>query len=161
MAAAVKDGSFRRDLYHRLNGFEIEVPPLRERPSDIPILAQHFFELLRHEAKRPLSGISPEAIECLRSASWPGNVRELKNRIQRAVAICRHDEIQSDDVRDSSHVDASGESSNEPLSLAEVEKRHIIAALRWTGGNVQQAAKILQIGRTTLYTKLAEYDIQP
>ena len=161
MAAAVEDGSFRRDLFHRLNGFEIEAPPLRDRPSDIPILAQHFFETLKHEAKRPLSGISPEAIEYLRSASWPGNVRELRNRIQRAIAISRHDQIQIDGVWDSSRVDASGDSSIEPLSLAEVEKRHIIRALQWTGGNIQQAAKLLQIGRTTLYSKLAEYNIQP
>jgi len=161
MAAAVEDGSFRRDLFHRLNCFEIEIPPLRERPSDIPILAHHFFELFRHEAKRPLLGITPEALDWLRSAPWPGNVRELRNRIQRAVATRRHDRIQREDVVDSLRAEASERPASEPLSLAEVEKRHIMETLQRTDGNIQQAAKILQIGRTTLYSKLAEYGIHP
>lgn len=160
MARAVEEGRFRKDLYHRLNTFEIHMPPLRLHPSDIPILANHFFARFRHEAKRPVTGISAGAMKYLCAHSWPGNVRELRNRIQRAVAVARKKEIQEDDVRIQPNAQAILGEFGAPLSLAEAEKRYIKEILLQTGGNIQQTAKLLQISRTTLYAKLNEYNIR-
>ena len=157
---AIKEGLFRNDLYHRLNGFEIHIPSLRERPSDVPVLAEHFFQLDKNRAKRPLAGIAPEAIEHLQSRHWSGNVRELRNCIRRAVSVARHEMIRLDDVISFSEASAAHVPEDEPLSLEEVEKRHIAAILRQCGGNVRDAAKALRIGRSTLYKKIADYNIE-
>jgi len=154
--AAIKSGAFREDLYHRLNGFEIDIPPLRKRPSDIPPLARHFFELHRHRAKRPLSGISPDALAHLQSRRWPGNVRELVSCVQRAIAVARGECIEVSDLLDRHDVDRPEEGS---LSLAEVEKGHIERVLGQCHGNVPKAAEILQIGRSTLYKKIRRYGL--
>ena len=160
LPAALKSGAFRRDLYHRLNGFEIHIPPLRKRPSDIPILAEHFFQMGREQGKRPLSGIAPEAMELLQSRSWPGNVRELRNCIEHAIAVAREDMIRPEEVADVAAVAPSEEQEEEPLSLDEAEKQHIIQVLRQCKGSVSKAAKVLRVGRSTLYRKLASHGIE-
>ena len=156
---AIKHGAFREDLYHRLNAFEIHIPPLRERPSDIPALASHFFDMAKGQAKRPLTAVAPEAMEYLRGCSWPGNVRELRNCVLRAIAVARSDTLQPDDFMASREV-AGVDSAEEALSLAEAEKRHIASALERCRGNVRDAANLLQIGRSTLYKKILDYGIR-
>ena len=159
LSAALRQGAFREDLYHRLSGFEIHIPPLRERPSDIPVLAEHFLQEARNRARRPLRGFSPQAIELLKARLWPGNVRELRNCILRAISVTNSDEIQPDDVQGDAGI-ALSEAGQQILSLAEVEKQHIVAALRRCGGSIREAAKLLQIGRSTLYVKIAEHGIK-
>ncbi|MBI3118990.1 MAG: sigma-54-dependent Fis family transcriptional regulator [Candidatus Hydrogenedentes bacterium] len=159
IAAAVREGSFRKDLYHRLNGFEIQIPPLRERPSDIPILAQHFFDLGRNRAKRPLRGMTPESLAYLASRSWPGNVRELRNVVERGIASTTRDVLMPQNLIES-RSDSSPEPTGEELTLESVQLRHIAEILRQCGGNVPQAARILQISRSSLYAKIAEYGLQ-
>ena len=156
---AIQIGAFREDLFHRLNGFEIQIPPLRDRPSDIPVLVQHFFQMAQHAAKHPLRGVDPEAVAYLRAQAWPGNVRELRNRVLRAVSTANQDTIQVKDVM--SHVPVAGppDAGEEFLSLAALEQRHIAQAFRKCGGNITETARILEIGRSTLYRKLAEYGI--
>lgn len=152
---AIAQGVFRDDLYHRLNAFEIRIPPLRERPSDIPVLANHFFEMAKGQAKRPLSGISPDTLEFLRGCSFPGNVRELRNCVLRAIAVARDAILERQDFMLTSD---SGDSSR-VKSLEEIEKRHILTILDTCRGNVRDAANLLQIGRSTLYKKLLDYGI--
>jgi DNA-binding NtrC family response regulator len=160
LAAQIKKGGFREDLYHRLNGFTIHIPPLRSRPSDIPLLAKHFLEMARHQARRPLTGFQAEALEHLASRNWPGNVRELRNCIQRAVAVARGPQIRSTDLLDRPESSGSDETPEKPLSLAEIERAHIVSVMQWCGGDIDEAARILQIGRATLYRKLAEYGLK-
>lgn len=159
--AAVANGAFRSDLYHRLNGFEIHVPPLRKHPSDIPRLAEHFFQIGRGLAKRPLKGISEEAMKHLTSHAWPGNVRELRNVIMRAIGTTTHETVQLRDVKQPEAVAAGPVESEEiPLSLAAAEKRHIAAALQYCNGDIRAAAQLLEVSRSTLYRKIAAYGLR-
>jgi two-component system, NtrC family, response regulator HydG len=151
-------GQFREDLYHRLNGFEITMPPLRARPEDIPLLAGHFLDLARHEAKRPIRGLHPDAIAYLRERPWPGNVRELRRCIERAVALARSDMIGLEDLLVYG-APAEAKTSTELRPLATVERDHIANVLRQCGGKVADAAQVLGIGRSTLYNKISEYEL--
>jgi two-component system, NtrC family, response regulator HydG len=157
---AIQQNSFREDLYHRLSGFELTLPPLRDRISDIPLLAHHFFDLAREDAKRPIDGVAPEALEALAQHTWPGNVRELKNCIFRAVAITRSGKLQAEDIRMSLISEGQSPVSGQPMPLRDMEKAHIEGVLDYCAGNVRDAAKVLGIARSTLYTKLAEYDLR-
>ncbi len=156
---AIRNGAFREDLFQRLNGFEIRIPPLRERPSDIPLLAQHFLEMFRSHAKRPITGFTPDALEHLKSRNWTGNVRQLRNAVQRAVTSSRGT-ICADDFLAGS-LDGDGETTGiHALSLGSIEKNHIAAVLERCGWDVRKAADVLQIGRSTLYKKIAEYQLE-
>jgi len=159
LAAALEHGAFRRDLYHRLNGIEIYIPPLAERRSDVSVLAEYFLEAHRLEAKRPLKAFSKEALAYLASRPWPGNVRELRNRVLRAIGEAQHDPIEVADVIDTAPP-ADGYRADTLQPLAEIERRHIEAVLRQCEGNVSAAARVLEIGRTTLYKRMSEYGIQ-
>jgi Nif-specific regulatory protein len=154
----VKQNLFRADLYHRLNGLEVLMPPLRDRPSDIPILAEYFLKTSLDRAKRPIVGFSDDAIEYLRARRWPGNVRELRNFVERAVALARSERIDIA-VLETCALSGGRDIDVPMVSLAEVEKRHIVNVLQQSGGNIRDAAKSLGIGRSTLYNKIAEYDI--
>jgi DNA-binding NtrC family response regulator len=154
----VKQNLFRADLYHRLTGLEVLMPPLRDRPSDIPILAEYFLKSSLDRAKRPIVGFSEDAVEYLRARRWPGNVRELRNFVERAVALARSEHI--DVAVLEACASSGGRDIDVPLvSLAEVEKQHIVNVLQQCGGNIRVTAKVLGIGRSTLYNKIAEYDI--
>ncbi|MFV2066750.1 MAG: sigma 54-interacting transcriptional regulator [Pirellulales bacterium] len=161
----VAAGRFRRDLYFRLHVLEIVVPALRKRPEDIPILAEHFLARFRIETGRKIRGFSPAALEEMTHYRWPGNVRELKNVVERAVVLVRDDLIDREDLTLSTLTTAgdTGEMSIvsgpvfEPMSLAEMEKRHVLATLRSTGWNKSQAAGILGIERSTLDRKIRRY----
>lgn len=157
--ARVRKGLFREDLFHRLNGFTITLPPLRERREDIPELAQHFFALARQQAKHPVNDISREAMEVLQEQPWTGNVRELRNCILRAVSIAQSDSIGPEDVSDSiSRLQLRSDPSHAE-SLQDVEKQHIERTMKKCHGNVSKTAKALGISRSTLYEKIRQYEL--
>ncbi|MBX7259505.1 MAG: sigma 54-interacting transcriptional regulator [Candidatus Hydrogenedentes bacterium] len=160
LQTVVAEGKFRQDLYHRLAGFEISVPPLRERKQDIPILAEFFFEESRRVAERPVRGLSPEAIEALCAHSWPGNVRELRYCILRAVTVAQSARVEPGDLGLSVQLPVADQSGVALVTFAEAEKRHLEDVLRACKGDVGRAAKILGVGRSTLYRKMAGYGVQ-
>jgi len=153
----VEEGRFRRDLYHRLNTFEILIPPLRERLGDIPELAEHFLHAaLRRDGARALR-FSPEALRAMQRHPWPGNVRELRNVVERAVVVAQGETIEEGDL----NLAAVRDARPEPFpSLEDLEQGHIREALRRSGNNIKEAADLLGIGRSTLYRKIAEYKIE-
>ena len=165
---AVAEASFRRDLYFRLRVVEIFVPPLRKRPEDIVELSNYFLDRYIGETGRKIRGFTPEALHLMQQYRWPGNVRELKNVIERAVVLARTDFIDGEDLNLSSIATvgesgdvASPKSTFEPLSLDEVERRHIHATLRATGWNKSRTAAILGVERSTLDRKIRRYDLKP
>lgn len=166
----VSEGAFRRDLYFRLHVLEILVPPLRKRPSDIPLLAHHFLERYNDETGRRLKGFTNRAMEALKTYRWPGNIREMKNVIERAVVLNPGGE--AIDVEDLilSTLKTSGDTeadfpavrsgAYEAVPLAEIERRHILATLKTTGWNKSRSANILGIERSTLDRKIRRYELQ-
>ena len=164
---AVREGAFRADLYYRLHVVEIVVPPLRQRGSDVLRIADFFLDRFNAQMGRRLEGMTPEARQRLSQYSWPGNIRELKNVIERAVVLCDAPQIDAGDLTLSDvHPDRQAGPSDaaesfQPLSLLELEQRHIVAVLRATGGNKSRAASILGIERSTLDRKLRRYAIDP
>jgi len=175
LSTLVEEGLFRCDLYHRLNEFGIAVPPLRERREDIPVLAHHFFELTNRELKKKVGGFSEAAAEALLDYRWPGNVRELRNVIRRAVLLAEKDieprhlgllgPQASADLHplDSEQVlDGSIPLREMVRHAVEVMERAVLArALRQTGGNKAQAARLLQVDYKTIHTKIRTYGILP
>lgn len=160
---AVRAGDFRRDLFFRLQVVEISVAPLRDRREDIRILAEHFLSRFVKETGRKIRGFTDEAFRKLEMYHWPGNVRELRNVIERAVALSAGPILDAGDIWLSSlemEPPISTVTSYVPLSLEEVEKRHIIATLEHTEWNKSQTAQILGIERSTLDRKIKSYDLQ-
>lgn len=157
--AAIGQDAFREDLYHRLNGFEIVIPPLRERAGDIPLLARHFFELGRGMAYRPLEGIAGETLACLSKQPWPGNVRELRNTVLRGISLATEAHLLPGDVSMPGAQAARSEAGPAALTLKEAEKQHIERVLREQNNNMPAAAKHLGIARSTLYKKVADLGI--
>lgn len=157
---AIAGGAFRQDLFHRLNAFEIRVPPLRDRKSDIASLASHFLHEANARFSRNLQGFEPEAIAMLEAREWPGNVRELKNTVERALAVASGHMISSEDLAATVLPENEFTFDGLPLlPLAEIERRHIQTVLDACKGNMQEAADILRIGRSTIYRKIEEYGI--
>ncbi len=157
---AIRKGAFRQDLYFRLNVVQIKIPPLRERKSDIPLLVNSFLEKFS-SAQRPVRSVSEESLTRLMAYDWPGNVRELENAIERGIALGTSPVLQVNDLT-SNLQQSSGErfpGSDELVSLEELERRAIFRALRETSGDKLAAARLLGIGKTTLYRKLKEYEI--
>jgi len=150
----LKYPSFRRDLYHRLRAVEIRIPPLRERKTDIPELAEHFLRSARYLSKHPLRGFADGAMDFLDARSWTGNVRELKNSIETAVTFSANEFITAEDLQLAVN---EQEAQERPISLEEVQQRHIIKTLDYCRGHVLEAAKILGIGKSKLYDLIAEY----
>lgn len=162
--SAIQEGRFRKDLYYRLNVVTIKLPPLCERKSDIPLLVNSFLE--RHnDSGRAIQGVSEEAMARLMSYDWPGNVRELENVVERAVALGTGSIMDIVDLPSSLHYDSalrSGAPQPEQaiVSLRELEKRAILHAVKELGGDKLLAARLLGIGKTTLYRKLKEYALE-
>jgi Nif-specific regulatory protein len=163
---AVHGGTFRRDLFFRLQVVEIQVPPLRDRRGDIPLLAEHFLRRFVRETGRKIRGFTPAALKKMEDYHWPGNVRELRNVVERAVALGSGPMLDAADVWLSS-LEANRpqpaprvEDRYEELTLEEVEKRHIAATLTHTDWNKSQAAAILQIERSTLDRKIKTYELK-
>jgi Nif-specific regulatory protein len=158
---AVRAGQFRKDLFFRLQVVEIRVPPLRERLNDIPELAEHFLKRFVRETGRKIKGFTPQAIEKLQTYHWPGNVRELRNVIERAVALSGGNMLDASDIWLSSlDLDAPQGMTFEPISLEEMERRHIQRMLTHTLWNKSQAAELLGIERSTLDRKIKAYEIK-
>jgi len=156
---AALEGKFREDLYYRLNVIPIVVPPLRQRREDVPLLVEHFTELLAVEMKKRVDGVSAEAMTALMAHDWPGNVRELRNVLERGAVVATGPVIQLADLGLPSKAEAAPRPGT-LASLEEVEKRHVAAVLAHTGGNVSQSARILGIDRVTLYNKMRRYGIR-
>jgi DNA-binding NtrC family response regulator len=154
--ALVKSGTFRPDLYYRLHVFCIDLPPLRERREDIPLLVQHFLQKLCAATNRPVPHIAGEAMDQLINYEWPGNVRELENAIERALVVCRGNDVNTADFN--FHFTPAGVSN--ARTLDDVERAHIERVLRETDHNLSRAARILDIDRTTLYNKLRRYGLR-
>jgi len=162
LAEAVKQGRFRDDLFYRLNVVAIHLPPLRERPEDIPLLARSFLERLSHELGKEAEDLSEGALKALLAHRWPGNVRELENAVERALVTAKGRVLTEDDfafLRPVSEA-APGWSVPTHLPLADVEKAVIAATLRRNDGNVKETAAVLGIDRSTLYDKLKRYAIE-
>ncbi len=162
LAADVREGRFRDDLYYRLNVINIRIPPLRERREDVPLLAQEFLDRLSHELGREVSDISEEALRVLMDHDWPGNVRELENAVERAIVTCKTGVLEAEDfafLARPAGAAAGGLSLPSGLTLQEMEKEYIAATLRRLRGNVKGAAEALGIDRSTLYEKIKRYEI--
>jgi transcriptional regulator with PAS, ATPase and Fis domain len=156
---AIRAKTFRQDLFYRLNVVHLQVPPLRERPDDIPLLAQHFLWRYAVETNKKIDSIQLEAMEVLRRYPYPGNVRELENAIERAVVVGKSRQIQLSDLPFAIAVGDAAEM--EKLSLEEMERQHIARVLAIEDGNRSNAAKILRINRSTLYDKIKKYRLAP
>ncbi len=160
LRSAIKDGAFRKDLFFRLNVVPIEVPPLRARKGDIPLLVRHFIRKFQR-SEGSVKGVSQDAMELLLRSDWPGNVRELENVIQRALALGETDIVTSDDLpplwvkETESKSEAQGRFRHR--TLAEIEREAIEQALEQTGGDKAAAARILGINKSTLYRKLKTF----
>lgn len=165
LEAAIDAGRFRDDLYYRINVIHIELPPLRARGGDALLLAQKFLGEIAVRSGKPVPSLSPAAAERLLAYDWPGNVRELHNCMERVVAFTRSDPIGVEDlppkVRDyrSGHVIVAGDDPRELQPLEEVERRYILRVVDACKGNKSQAARVLGIGRKTLYRRLISYGV--
>jgi two-component system response regulator AtoC len=157
MKQAVANGQFREDLYYRLNVVNIELPPLRERTEDIPLLAQHFLKKYSAENQKEVTDFSPEVTDFLLKYEWPGNVRELENAIERAVILAKGAHIEIADLPKENLVLVRSAPAGKDLE--EVEKNHILNILKETGGNYSEAARTLGISRMTLYNKIKAYGL--
>ena len=153
----VGDNTFREDLLFRINTIQLEVPPLRERKDDIPGLTDYFLGEYTRKYEKPLLKLSAQAMDKLISYHWPGNVRELRHTIEKSVILCDRHTIRPEDLY-IDRIKAVGE-VEAPRKLSEIEKQAIIKAIRDSGGNYSQAARILDISRTTLYAKMKSYGI--
>lgn len=161
---AVREGTFRKDLFYRLQVVEIRVPPLRDRLDDVPVLAEHFLRKFTRETGRRIKGFTPEAATKLQNYAWPGNVRELRNVIERAVALHDKPYLDGPDLwLTTLEQTSSGQHAAlvyRPQSLEEIEKRHIKETLKHTDWNKSRAAEILGIERSTLDRKIKSYGLR-
>ena len=148
----VDEGKFRPDLFYRLNVFQIELPPLRERKGDIPILVEHFIHKFSASMNKKIIRVAPAAMALLDRYQWPGNVRELENAIERAMVVAQEPEIREEDF--ALRLPVSEPSARK---LEDIEKAHILAVLQECRGNQTLAAEVLDIDRVTLHNKLKKY----
>ncbi|MBE7541540.1 MAG: sigma-54 dependent transcriptional regulator [Bryobacteraceae bacterium] len=152
----VEEKKFRPDLYYRLNVFAIEIPPLRARREDIPLLANHFLQKFAEQMNRTPQKMAPRTLELVMDYDWPGNVRELENAIERALLINREPELQPEDFP----FQASPVMAAEGRRLEDIEKVHIERVLTESGWNLSRSARVLGIDRTTLYNKIKRYNLR-
>jgi DNA-binding NtrC family response regulator len=163
---AVAAGTFREDLFYRLNVIPIRLPPLRDRREDIPLLVDLFLERLAAELEREIEGVSSESMGALMAHPWPGNVRELRNVLERGAVVARGPVIELGDLGLVGPPAAEGEpprpgpAPSPTAALDEVERRHIAAVLAHTGFNVSQSARFLGVDRVTLYNKMRKYGLK-
>ena len=159
----IEQGRFRRDLYYRLNVISVEIPPLREREEDIPLLAEHFLESYKHDGKPAPSKLSADAMAVLQGYNWPGNVRELENVIERAVVLTSGSTINTNALpgrlREPPSVPLIQEGTPANPTLEVIERAYIEHVLRAEGGNKTRAAEVLGIDPSTLYRKIKRYEL--
>jgi two-component system response regulator HydG len=162
---SVAQGSFRRDLYFRLNVLSLRIPPLRERRQDIPLLVAHFMDRISRSSGQEHT-LSDDALKAMLAYDWPGNVRELENCLDRACALNTGPVIHVTDLPSAifgsqSQAPSSAEGSSKIVPMAELEKQTILNTIAQLNGDKLLAARLLGIGKTTLYRKLKEYAVQP
>ena len=151
----VRRGDFREDLYYRLNVIHVQLPPLRDRPEDIPLLAEHFLKRFCLATNKRIHGFTPASLDLLKRHPWPGNIRELENAVERSVVLAKSGYIQPADLPP-----LAGDSALGPTaSLDEVEKQHVLKTLAAVDWNIKRAAEIMGIERATLYNKIRRYGI--
>jgi transcriptional regulator with PAS, ATPase and Fis domain len=166
LGEAVRSGAFREDLFYRLNVVSIELPPLRDRREDIPLLARHFLAINSKNLGKEVNGISRQAQKLFLKYPWPGNVRELENVLESASILTKKSYIDIPDLPKNlqEYYDSLGKipfiERQELSTLEELEKDYIIHVLKLTENNMRRSAKILDISRTTLYSKLKKYEIR-
>ncbi len=164
LEAEVAAGRFREDLYYRINVVGVHVPPLRERPGDIALLATHFLKRFAERFGKSVTGLSPGVLDRLLSYDWPGNVRELENSIERAVALAASEHLTVDDLparvraRPAEAAPARPETPARLVTLEELERTYIHHVLRVLGSNKSMAARVLGIDRRTLYRRLEQFE---
>lgn len=160
LAEEAKAGNFREDLFFRINTIEIRLPPLRDRREDIPLLAAHFLERNRTRYRKQITGFAAAAMMQLMHYVWPGNVRELEHTIERAVLLCRGEEIEASNLAISARSTGSSlETMSEKMSIDEVESLLIKKVLRRCDGNISQAAEALGLSRAALYRRIEKYGL--
>ena len=145
------------NFYYRINVIKIEIPPLRDRKEDIPILVEHFLEKYSHETTSYVDHVTPEAIGLLKHYDWPGNVRELENAVERAVVLSKTRTL---GIEDFSFLQSSIATFSSPLSLREMEKKYIQQLLEENDWNVSRTANILEINRVTLHKMIKRYKLK-
>ncbi len=162
LAKEVEAGTFRDDLYYRLNVINIQIPPLRERREDIPLLARYFAERLSHELGKDICDITESGLKLLMDYNWSGNVRELENAVERAMVTCKNKVFTEEDFGFLEGNGSRRQSWNVPdnMALQDVEKEVIRATIKRTHGNIKEAAWVLGIDRSTLYEKIKKYEIE-
>lgn len=162
--AAVREGSFREDLFYRLDVFRIQLPPLRDRRGDISLLAGHFMHRYNRTYQKRVTGLAPECTRLLESHGWPGNVRELRNVLQRAVLLCAGEVITPDHLparlRQPAPADDDTMTFRIGMTLKELEREAIVQTLKATNGNRVHTADVLGISRRALYNKMERYGIE-
>ena len=159
----IKQGNFREDLFHRINVIKIQLPALRERKEDIPLLHHYFLEKINQKLNKKVLGISQRAQKLLLNYSWPGNIRELENVMERAIMLCKKKFIDIDDfpenIKESTPAEIGRPQTSQFLSLDEMEKNYIVEILKESNSNKQMASKLLGLSRQALYRKLKKYNI--
>jgi two-component system response regulator HydG len=157
LGKAITDGFFREDFFYRINVIMIDIPPLKKRKEDIPLLIQHFLEKYGHETTKQVDRVTRDATELLRHYDWPGNVRELENAVERAVVLSQSRTL---GIKDFAFLQSSPAPLSRPMSLKEVEKQHIQQILEEYNWNVTQASKALEINRVTLHKKIKRFNLE-
>lgn len=157
LGKGITDGSFREDFFYRINVIMIDIPPLKKRKEDIPLLIQHFLEKYGHETTKQVDRVTRDATELLKRYDWPGNVRELENAVERAVVLSQSRTL---GIKDFAFLRSSPAPLSRPLSLQEVEKQHIQQILEEYDWNVTQASKALEINRVTLHKKIKRFNLE-
>ena len=152
LEALIEEGKFRPDLFYRLNVFHIELPALRDRRDDIPLLVNHFVHKFSLQMNKRINRVSPAAMNLLQQQPWPGNVRELENAVERAMVVAQEPEIREQDF-----VFKIAATNGAPQSLEEIEKAHILRTLESCSWNQSRTAEVLDIDRVTLHHKLKKY----
>ncbi len=148
----IEEGRFRPDLFYRLNVFQIQLPPLRDRKGDIPILVEHFVRKFSTSMNKRINRVSPAAMALLDRYQWPGNIRELENAVERAMVVAQEPEIREEDF-----ALRLPRAENQPRTLEDIERAHILSVLEDCKGNQTLAAEVLDIDRVTLHNKLKKY----
>jgi two-component system response regulator HydG len=148
----IDEGHFRPDLFYRLNVFSIQLPALRERREDVPLLAEHFVNKFSLAMSKRIQRVAPDAMQMLQQYDWPGNVRELENAVERAMVVAQEPELKAGDFLLRPRTGVAGS-----RTLEDMERAHILQVLEQCGGNQTRAAGVLDIDRVTLHNKLKRY----
>ena len=156
----VASGKFREDLYYRLNAFAISLPPVRERKNDIPILAKHFLQVYSEKTNPQVKTLHKDFLDALKKHDWKGNIREIKNIIERSLIVSSGTELTIADLPMEFTLDTQKNNTLSAFDLSSVEKLHIQRVLNHTNHNKTETARLLNIGLSTLYRKMEEYNIQ-